>query len=112
MFKWIKSNGCNCCPLKDGELKYFVSVGWLYGKVTYKDGWWTGSVHYSSDVDNEITSISSGDHERNFYMQYVEDDILVRLKEVQSVLDDPGREIYDSLIEIDDYGNATQQKLD
>ena len=111
MFKWMKNEGCNCCPIPEGSEHYSLYVGRLYrGEVKFNGKVWSAKV-FVTDSEHCATGVSGGTMNRDEAMKIVEDDIYKSISSLMSVFNDQTRKICEALTTFDEQGNAIQKEL-
>lgn len=112
MFKWIKNEGCNCCPVPEGSQHYTLNIGRLYrGEVKFDGEVWSAKV-FITDSEHCATGVSGGTMNRDEAMKIVEDDIYRCLSELQAAYMRPTRKICEALVTFDEQGNPVQNELE
>lgn len=114
MFRWIKTSGCDCCPVADGCERYLLNVGDLFGgRVESHKSPHTGELSWEymySVCGKEYSGGSGGGTTRDSGMKYVEDKILDSITKLRWVHANPERKIFSALVEKDPVTGEYSQK--
>lgn len=116
MFKWIKTHGCNCCPLEKGTEKYILNVGDVWGGIVQSHVYKHSDEVYWESIytvcGNEVSSQSGGPWGRDENMASIEKRIIDALIQVEHARENPVRRIFDALWEKDPVtGEFSQEEL-
>lgn len=112
IFKWFKKHGCNCCPIEAGAEHYFLGIGGIYEasvrsiKCEHEDGfYWEWKLIVAG---RNRCGGSGGGAGRDESMDDTEERIASYLVELGILRDGDQhqREIYDSLVEVDEATGA------
>ena len=114
MFRWIKTSGCDCCPVAAGCERYLLNVGDLFGgRVESHKSPHTGELSWEymySVLGKEYSGGSGGMTTRDDGMKYVEDSIRTAIAKVLGAEASPVRKIFAALLEHDPVTGEYRQR--